>query len=41
LLPWLMILHKQFGNVQHIIFEALYNKHLSWNKSVVENSFSI
>jgi len=29
LLPWLMILHKQFGNVQHTIFEALYNKHLS------------
>jgi hypothetical protein len=29
LLPWLMIPHKQFGSIQHIIIEALYNKHLS------------
>jgi len=27
--PWLMIPHKQFGNIQHTIIEALYNKHLS------------
>ncbi len=41
LLPCLMIPHKQSGNVQHIIFEALYNKHLSWNISDVEIFFSI
>jgi hypothetical protein len=41
LLPWLMIPHKQFGNIQHTIIEALYNKHLSWSKSVVENSCDI
>ncbi len=41
LLPWLMIPHKQFGSIQHIIIEALYNKHLSWNSCVVENSFGI
>lgn len=29
LLRWLMIPHKQFGNIQHSIIEALYNKHLS------------
>jgi len=41
LLPWLMIPHKQFGNIQNIIFEALYNKHLSWDISDVEMFFGI
>jgi len=27
LLPWLMVLLKQFGNVCHIVLETLYNKH--------------
>lgn len=38
---WLMIPHKQYGNIQHIVLKALYNKHLSQGKSVVENSFGI
>jgi len=41
LLPWLMIPHKQFGNIRHIVLEALYKKHLSQGRSVVENSFGI
>jgi hypothetical protein len=41
LLPWLMIPHKQFGNIRHIVLDALYKKHLSQGRSIVENSFSI
>jgi len=41
LLPWLMIPHKQTNNIQHTILEALYNKHFSWGRNVVDNSFGI
>ncbi len=41
LLPWLMIPHKQYGNIRHIVLEELYKKHLSQGISVVENSFGI
>jgi len=33
--------HKQVDDVWHTIFKALYNKHLSQGRSVVDNLFAI
>ncbi len=41
LFPWLMIPHRQVGDVWHTIFKELYNKHLPQGKSVVDNLFGI
>jgi hypothetical protein len=40
-MPWLMISHKQVGNVHHTILETFYNKQLNQCRSVIENSFGI
>lgn len=41
LFSWLMTPHRQVGDVWHTIFKALYNKHLSQGRSVVDNLFGI
>jgi hypothetical protein len=41
LFPWLIIPHRQVGDVWHTIFKALYDKHLPQTRSVVDNLFGI
>jgi len=39
--PWLIIPHKQIGDVWHTIFKALYNKHLPQGGNVEDNLIGI
>lgn len=39
LLPWLMVLHHQHGALS--VADRMFNRRLSWRRSVVENTFGI
>jgi hypothetical protein len=41
LLPWLMVLFKQFANVCHIVLETLYKRHPCQGRNVVKTHLAL